>query len=393
MLLLGPPHHLGRSRLLPRRLLRALAASGAVLTFGLLGAGLPGAAALAAPALAAPVFAAPTAAPLPAGVTAPTTPGVMTFGVQASSATTPDSRPHFTYTARPGVRILDYLAVSNYSVEPVTLHLYAGDAFTNNDGGFDLTPSADKPRDLGAWATIGNPSVTLAPRTRSILPFRLEVPANASPGDHTGGIIASLTLTNRDKKGDVVTVEHRLAERIYLRVPGAQRPSLAVQELAAAYEKNLNPLGQGLLRTRYRLVNDRNVRLGAQLSANVSDAFASHPLGTGQHIPELLPGSSISITAAQAGQFPLLRATAHVRVEPVNLGAPGDVKGAVVTASVGVLTLPVSALVTVAALLTVGAAARQWTKSRINRAPRGAPSSPRHSRSTGGSHASTVKAN
>ena len=383
MLLLGPPRHPGRSRLLRR----ALAVSGAVSTLAL----LPGAGLTSAPAFAAPVFATPVTVVLPADATAPTAPGVMTFGVQASSATTPDSRPHFSYTARPGVRILDYLAVSNYSLEPVTLHLYAGDAFTNSDGGFDLTPSADKPRDLGAWATIGNPSVTLAPRTRSILPFRLEVPANAAPGDHTGGIIASLTLTNRDKKGDVVTVEHRLAERIYLRVPGVQRPSLAVQELTAAYVNNLNPLGQGLLRTRYRLVNDGNVRLGAQLTASVSDAFSSHPLGAGQHIPELLPGSSISITATQANQFPLFHATAQVRVEPVNLGAPSDVKGAVVTASVGVLTLPVSALAAVAALFAAGAAARLWTRSRFNRAPRGAHTGGRHSPSASGSHTTKVK--
>ena len=338
MLLLGP-------RCRPTRrsaLSRSLAAAGAVLALGLLpGAGPAGAAVLPAAQLVG----------LPLDASAPQDAGISTFGVQASSATLPDARPHFTYTAVPGAVINDFLAVSNYSTGSVSLHLYAGDAFTNNDGGFDLTPAAQKPRDIGAWATIGNANITLASRTRSILPFRLVVPADAKPGDHTGGIIASLSITNRDKSGDVVTVEHRLAERIYLRIPGVQRPHLSVQDLGASYDNNLNPFGTGRVTARYRLVNDGNVRLGAKLSASLSDPTGSGPLGAGQAIPELLPGSSLAVTAVQAARVALFHATAHIRVEPVNLGSPGDSKAPVVLASADVWALSSSALAALLALI------------------------------------------
>ena len=345
-----------------------MAVVGLLLALGL----LPGA----GPASAAVALAAPLSG-LPLDVTAPADPGISTFGVQASSATTPDTRPHFSYTAVPGAVINDFLAVSNYSTGSVSLHLYAGDAYTNNDGGFDLTPAAQQPRDIGAWATVGNANLTLASRTRSILPFRLVVPADATPGDHTGGIIASLSITSRDKSGDVVTVEHRLAERIYLRVPGIQRPHLSVRDLGAVYDNNLNPFGTGRVTARYRLVNDGNVRLGATLSATLSDPTRSGPLGGGQVIPELLPGSSIGVTAAQAALVPLFYATAHVRVEPISLGAAGDGKAPVVTASADIWTLSSSALAALlaaAVLLITGLVLR----GRNRRRPTGSHARPKH---------------
>lgn len=375
MLLLGSPG--SPSRVLPR----LLAGTGALLVLGLgSGVGLTNAAALSAP----PRF--------PPAIDAPVLPATTTFGVQASSELLPDSRPHFAYTALPGVSITDFLAVSNYSNAPVSLQLYAGDAFTNSDGGFDLTPSASKPRDIGSWVTLGNPGVTLAPRTRSILPFRLVVPADASPGDHTGGVIASLTTTSRGTTGEMVTVEHRLAERIYLRVPGAQRPRLSVVDLGADYRSNLNPFGRGLATARYRLVNTGNVRLGAKLSATVSDVSGSRVLGHGQDVPELLPGSSLAVNAGQVELLPLGRATARIRVEPVNLGAATDAKGPVVTASVDVWTVPVSVLAGLGALAAAGVAASALLRGRLRlrRRPTGSHASRTPAGSTGPAHARKV---
>ncbi len=331
-------------------------------------------------ALASPgsaLAAGPTPTPSPAARTASADPGVSTFGVQAATQRKVDTRPHFAYTAVPGADIVDYVAVSNYSSTPLSLKIYAGDAFTNQDGGFDLTASNAKPRDLGTWVTIANPSVTLAARTRSILPFRLAIPGNASPGDHVGGIVASLTTTTRGKRGDLVTVEHRLAERIYLRVPGALRPTLAVSEEHTTFAGPLNPFGRGQASTSYRITNTGNVRLGAKVVASFHNLLGTTSAGT-LSVPELLPGSSMAFTGS-AGLLPALRASTQVHVTPVRLAADGEA-GDAFTVSRGFWTVPWS-LLALLGIVTVTAAV---LRRRATHRPAPAHAAARHSKSAAG---------
>lgn len=297
--------------------------------------------------------------------TASTNPRVLTFGVQAATRTKPDSRPRFIYAAVAGARITDYLSVSNYSGAPLSLRLYAGDAFTNTDGGFDLTPSQAKPRDIGSWVTIGTSRLTLAPRTRSILPFRLIVPAGVSPGDHTGGLIASLTTSERNRRGDLVTVEHRLAERIYLNVPGALRPGLAVTQVHPSYAGTSNPFGRGRAGVTYRLSNIGNVRLGARISTTVDNVLGSSRAGAVRTVPELLPGSSLLLSGEGGHLVPLVRAQGRIDVEPLDEGGRAGVAAAPTSASAGFWTVPWSGL----ALLLVIALSWFVLRRRAQRRP------------------------
>ena len=299
----------------------------------------------------------PAPAPVPAAAkVASADPAVSTFGVQAATQYKVDTRPHFAYTAVPGADIVDYVAVSNYSSAPLSLRIYAGDAFTNQDGGFDLTASNAKPRDVGTWVTIANPSVTIAARTRAILPFRLAVPANASPGDHVGGIVASLTITNRGTSGDQVTVEHRLAERIYLRVPGALRPSLAVSEVHTSFAGPLNPFGRGEASTSYRITNTGNVRLGAKVAAQFHGLLGSTSAGT-RSVAELLPGSSQVFTGS-GRLLPAFRASTRIAVTPIRLAADGEA-GSAFTVTRGFWTLPWSLLCLLAMAAVTAAVLRR----------------------------------
>ena len=290
--------------------------------------------------LAIPAGSATADSPRPAPKTASTDPNVLTFGVQASSRTKPDSRPHFDYSAVQNATVVDYLAVSNYSGKQLALHIYPADAYTNTDGGFDLVKSSADSRDIGRWVKLPNSSITLAPRTRAILPFRLVVPANASPGDHTGGIVASVSTTSRDAKGDVVTVQHRLAERIYLRVPGALRPSLDVEQLVAGYSGRLNPLGRGSAHVQYRITNTGNVRLGAKVSAKVRNLVGSQPAGAKSTVAEILPGNYVLLQGNAKHVVPLIRASAQVAVDPVLINASDSASVQRAEGSKGFWTMP-----------------------------------------------------
>src|SRR5262249_8376221 len=138
-----------------------------------------------------------------------------TFGIRPSGANGPDNRPVFTYGATPGAAVTGPTQVSNASEGPLPLRVYASDAFNPRAGGFDLLAAGKKPVDVGAWVKVDQENVTVPGRGRSIVPFTLTIPANATPGDHAGGIVASLTTLQTNAKGDKVSVDQRVGARIY----------------------------------------------------------------------------------------------------------------------------------------------------------------------------------
>src|SRR5262249_49261890 len=128
----------------------------------------------------------------------------VTFGVRPASQTAPDNRARYTYGATPGAVVKDFLAVSNIGTSPLTLRVYATDASNPQEGGFDRLAGNRTPVDVGAWTKPGMDSVTVAPRSFSIVPFTVTVPGNATPGDHAGGIVASLSTARTDAQGNKV---------------------------------------------------------------------------------------------------------------------------------------------------------------------------------------------
>lgn len=253
-----------------------------------------------------------TAAPAPAAGQP------QTFGVQPATAGKPDQRSSFSYTANPGGVMVDHLAVVNISVRPLTLRVYAQDAFNTPDGGFDLLAARQRPVDVGAWVTVTGGTVTVPARSRKIVSFRLAVPAKATPGDHGGGIVASLTSVTRDRGGNPVTLDQRVGARIYLRVTGPLHPALAVTGMRTDYRGTANPAGCGDLGVSYQVRNDGNVRLSGRQRVRVSG-----PLGTGTRtqdvpdLPDLLPGNAVTVTTSVHCVRPTFRLTAIATIDPV----------------------------------------------------------------------------
>ncbi|MGW0630194.1 WxL protein peptidoglycan domain-containing protein [Streptomyces sp. NPDC002758] len=251
--------------------------------------------------------------------------GRTTFGVQPSAAKKPDARPNFSYGATPGARVMDHIAVFNYGKKPLTLRVYAQDAFTTADGGFDLFPAKHRPKDAGSWIKVGKSRVKVPPRSRVIVPFTLSIPAKATPGDHVGGIVASLAATATDKKGDRVAVDQRVGARVYLRVAGELTARLAVEDLHTAYQGTANPFGSGSATVTYTLRNTGNVRLAAHQSVRVRDGLGgTAKTAKVRDLPELLPGDAIQVSTSATGVRPAFRDTTTVTVDPEPVR--GDVK-------------------------------------------------------------------
>ncbi|WP_051704555.1 WxL protein peptidoglycan domain-containing protein [Glycomyces sp. NRRL B-16210] len=243
-----------------------------------------------------------------------------TWGVNPSGQDGPDGRAAFDYALDPGETLIDFVGVSNFSTEPITLRLYASDAYTTETGAFDLLPSGTAPIDVGSWIGFNEQELTVEPQTRLDVPFALTVPADATPGDHVGGIVAALT-----EEGEDVLVERRVGARIHLRVSGDLDPNLTPDADEATYHYVWNPAKPGSLTFDYEVANRGNVRLQGELVARVGgpwDVLArEHVIA---ELPQILPGDTFAGTAELEGVWPLLHVEVDLIVRPEAVD-PADV--------------------------------------------------------------------
>ncbi|MGI5149518.1 WxL protein peptidoglycan domain-containing protein [Plantactinospora sp. CA-294935] len=236
--------------------------------------------------------------------------------VEPDAAAGADPRGQFSYDLAPGQQRDDRVVVTNRSSEPLTFTVYATDASTSTDGAFALPPASQPARDVGAWVDLGRQTRTLRPGERIVLPFRVTVPRNATPGDHAAGIVASVAEQRTDAEGQRVNVERRVGARIYLRVNGPLAPLVDVESVQVSYASPAVPFARGPATITYRLRNPGNVRVAGTARLRITGLFGI-PLSGGQDVtlPELLPGARVTLVRRIDGVLPAGMVTATVRVD------------------------------------------------------------------------------
>jgi hypothetical protein len=303
---------------------------GRVLAGGLLLAAIGATGAAVAPAAAAqPLAQTSHASPAQTGHlgSAAPTAGQITWSITPASATAPDSRLRFSYTSiEPGSTISDHLAVYNLSNQSVAFEIYATDATgTTAAGTLTLLPANTKSTDIGAWTTLAGHvsqlSIIIPAHKGIIEPFTIAVPAHATPGDHTGGMIASVGTSHRNSAGQVVTLYQRIAVPLELRVTGKLVASLEVNSVSTGFSTPVNPFGGGTAHVTYSVTNTGNVRLSGSQLVNVTGPFGIKAAVKARTLPVVLPGDSIKYTVSLGGLYPAGSLTAHVTVTP---GWPKD---------------------------------------------------------------------
>ena len=204
-------------------------------------------------------------------------------------------RPNFTITAVPGQVIQDAIRVRVLGSTPIAFQVYASDAFVTDSGGFDLLAGDKPPTDVGSWVELESQTILVEPGTSQDIPFTLTIPPDATPGDHAGGIVTSITSVATGQGGVPVRVERRLGTRIYLRVDGPIDPRLEIRNLEASFDGAWNPTGRGTVRVGYVVANPGNVRLKAGQSVTVDGLIGDKHLEP-EDLPELLPGSELKVS-------------------------------------------------------------------------------------------------
>lgn len=315
--------------------------------------------------------------------------GEVTWSVQPSTPSGPDGRTELSYQVAPGSTITDWVAVTNSGDVPATFRVYAADATTDYDSAaFTLIGADQASTGAGSWTQVDTGpavcddtgdaaeaacaaglgvSVTVEPGSRVDLPVTITVPHDATPGDHSAGIVASL-LSEGAAEGATVRREDRVGTRVYLRVDGPLSPGLGVAGVVAGYDGSWNPFGGGTARVGFDLQNLGNTRISAAPEIRLTGPFGID-LGTitASPVSNLLPGSTGHVAATLDGVPPLLLLFADVTVTavPADGVAAGDPLPAAVTSSVVAWAVPWLLLgVVVAAAVVI------WLLVRVRRRSR-----------------------
>jgi hypothetical protein len=295
------------------RLALAIALAGAALAAPFLS--------LAPSALAAPLVRQAGAAPAHRAAASATTPTRAFFGLGPASATAIDGRPYFSWAATPNAALGDHVAIVNFGTVPVTLNVFAANAVSLAKGGTGFQSRGQSHGGLASWITLHFPhnssTLSLPPHSKVIVPITLVVPKNATPGDHVGAIIASLTSTIVSKNHAKVHLVQQVAARVILRISGRLRPLLTVADLRVSYDNKLNPTSSGVASLHFTVQNSGNELLGGKPQVEIQGLFgttevAAHPV----LIPIMLPGGSDSESVTIPGVYPQLLMNAKVTITP-----------------------------------------------------------------------------
>jgi len=227
-----------------------------------------------------------------------------TDGVAVNPATNggPDkSRTRFDYQLNPSQPAEDSIYVYNTGTTDQEVTLYARDAFAGPKGDFLIQDFKSEPTDVGSWVTFVNKKstyvVTLKPHGYVTIPFSVNTPANATPGDHVGAIVASATT-----KGTSLNIVRRVAVRLYARLAGQVSPRLQLSNLTVTNSASaLNPFDSSVV-VSYDLENTGNVDLSADLTVQPTGIFGINTADqVVTRITNLLPGSKRHLTQTIKG--------------------------------------------------------------------------------------------
>lgn len=284
--------------------------------------------------------------------------GELTWSIAPADNEHGSGRPNFAYAIAPGDTLTDAIVIRNQSASELTLTIYAADGFTTTSGDLDLLPADQPSAGLGTWVSASVPEVRIPAGGSEHVTFTIAVPADAQPGDHSGGII-----TSHSSSSGAVRVDQRFALRIHARVPGELAATGEITDLAGRSSVAWNPFDRAEVDLAYSLVNTGNTRAFYEYRAELSGPFGLGRRTEVGTLPELTPGSRLTPQLAVDQVLPLFLLSGEITVTPQSVdGLVGDQ----VVAPLRIWSIPwgvlglILVVVGVAAAVGVRRARRDW---------------------------------
>ena len=136
----------------------------------------------------------------------------------------PATRAYFKPLVAPGSSYSGAVVIGNTSAQPMTVFVYPVDGLTSQTSGAVYANHSDPVHKAGQWVTVSQSTVTLAPNSQTQVGFRVDVPADAAPGDHLAGVAveqAAVATSHPDGSAFTVNEVVRDVVGVSVKVPGA----------------------------------------------------------------------------------------------------------------------------------------------------------------------------
>lgn len=222
--------------------------------------------------------------------------GDMRFTVRPAQSSPDDPRTlaWLIHRGRPGDLVRDAVLVENLGSVPLRLELYPSDAVTADSGQFALEPGEAPDEDVAAWVHLRRDFLSLAPGERTLVPFTVRVPDQATPGDHVGGIVARNLSSVSD--GPVRTLL-AIGARLYFRVPGPIVEDLRVSKPRTEVEN-------GRVRFLLDLENRGNTLIDVDAAYRLEALLGGDANREVGNVATLVPGARATIAIDHPNALP-----------------------------------------------------------------------------------------
>lgn len=203
----------------------------------------------------------------------------------------PRSQSIFIFELKPGQQASNGVQIINNTNQSQTVNLYAVDSAVASGGNFTCAQNGAPKKDVGAWISLADSSVTVPANSNQIVPFTITVPDSGSiaVGEHDGCIAmqaVSQTAVPSDKNG--VLLSFRTAIRVAVTIPGKIIKKLHIVSVTVSKGHQSNYIITPLVS------NDGNVSLDTAITTSLSSVFGPTLMTTKRGSNPVLPHTQSS---------------------------------------------------------------------------------------------------
>ncbi len=192
----------------------------------------------------------------------------------------PRTESIFIHTLNLGDVQKEGVLIVNNSGETKTILVYGVDSTPSTGGAFACKQFSEPKTDVGAWISLSESEVTLAPAANKLVPFMITVPNSASVGEHNGCIILQEKKAAVENQGGA-SLSFRTGLRVAITVPGDLSRKLEI----AGFDLTKKDNGNFLLQPKVK--NLGNVSIDADAKVTTRYFFGLTYMNDGGQYPIL----------------------------------------------------------------------------------------------------------
>lgn len=236
-------------------------------------------------------------------------------------------RAYFLIELKPDVPYSDSVTIANETSGPLTFNLYAAAAYNTANGAYTAYPRTAPKTGVAQWIHLPVSRVTVEGLHQVNVPFVIVPPANASPGDHFGSIIAESIVGKTQGKGHVrVTVLQAVGSRVYSQVSGPIQRSMQISHIDISSSGGTSELFGGSVTgaVKVSLTNTGNAAISPHLTGTISPLIGSSKKLKPLQMDVVLPGNTVTATLRFGSLDPWGRLSADVHVTAPSISLQGS---------------------------------------------------------------------